>query len=265
MSRPNPRYSGDYFAQSLAEVKGFNRQLQELLKKKAEGLVLSFPEIILYLEYDYLNIVEVIKYAKEKLSVANPSIYVSEFDELMLGVKNCLIDYCNLIDKSEKDIANELDSFHYSDYSEPYKNPFYIQSNFCIEFKKAYLKIRNSLRSKDNIEDDDMDFQAQILLDEDTLLNILKETLTQVSEKNLQIICHCIIYKQEFPITVGESNIALEVRQGVLITMIKKIRKELNLTKNSRAPLSELFGSIPRTYINGKPKYYNVNTIYSQI
>lgn len=266
MMRPHPLYRGDYIAQSLAEVNAFNRLLIDYIKKKEAGEELIFPSFRYPSDYDNFNMIALATYADEKLSVANPSVYISNLDELMQAVSKCLQNYCVLLDVQETVIKQAMLDFKPTlENNQKYEYPFYEESLFLIRFKEYYIKKRNLFLSISSSPDNDEDNAEQPTRDGAILLKILSETITSLSTDKLQIICdHILYHKYGKPYPEEMPDLALNLEQNKLIQMIRKIIEKLNLV-TSRKFLADLFSKIPHSYINLKAKYYNYNTIYKKI
>lgn len=267
MGRTNPRFEGDYIAQSIAEVNGFNQKLLELINKKAKGEEVTFTSKHYYIEWDTFNIVPVRIYADEKLSSANPKVYVSDLDDLMIAVNKCLHNYTVLVNKSEKDIRQALHDYAPTlENNEVYKFPFYLESKFCFDFKEYYLKKRKlvdyEIEDNENIRESGQEFYD----DRDKVFNILREYIEEVSDENLAKLSESIIhYKHGNQIPDKYPVMALLITQSSLAKMIKKIRRDLNLDRSSGEYLANLFSEIPRKYVKGKPEYYNKEVLRKHI
>jgi len=249
----------------MAELKGFNKKVLELLKKQKEGEALTFPSGYSDGSWISFDIIGLLAYADDKLSSANPKIYLMNLVDLMGEVRMCLSNYCTLINKSENLIAKELYEFENSDFKKQYPNPFYSESKFCIKYKEYYTK-KNALFEDTQYKIAGNDANLKFDSDKMTLLSLLQEEIPTLTNDKLDYLCDCILhfsYGNDIPEI--QPVMALMITQNKLIELIKRIRKEFRFGPSSREYLADLFAKIPESFSSREPIFYNKRTIQSKL
>lgn len=266
----HPLYNGDYIAQTKNELLYFKAELDNSIKKKAEGMELIIKRKSSDFTWPRYNFAYVQKYVDEKLASNNPKIYLVDLDEVMKLVNLCLLKYSKLVNKSVRDLNDIL----LVDFSFDEERPtvlinqilFKTEIKFCLHLKEYYLKKRKLLNFEIPSLANDAELEAQIILDQEILFDILSGTLEAISDNNLIFLRDYILNcKYGKPVEDIIPVMALTISQTKLIQMITKVRKELNLEPSSRNYLADLFSMIPKTYIKQKPQKYNRDSIYKKM
>jgi hypothetical protein len=249
----HPFYNGDYIAQAKAEINYFSLEIEKSLNLKQKGEefrpVLS-TSAMNQLEWPVYNIYYFQKYTDEKLSSANPIVYISDLDEIFLKAEECISNYCQLIEKQ----IYETEQF-YTRYSLGNITPedresyiFMIQANFCFKFLNYYkIKRKLIMAGKDNFgENPDIDY----IQDKLEVKKLLGKAFEGVSDNYLStFISHILFFKYggEPPKELPKIHL-IGVSQRDLIKICKGIIKRYNWDSNGRDHLSKIFGKLIERY-----------------
>jgi hypothetical protein len=262
----NPLYNGDYIAQAKAEIIRFSLLLDESLKKKKSPQGFEYMQVanMDISNYPTYNFGYFQKYTDEKLASANPNIYIVDLDEIYVITNKCISKYCQLIEKTsietEKYFASLIINMGIMDTDNRKIYIFIMQTKFCFQFNK-YYKQKRGLVNNTVLEPVESEMSADFMSNKNEIREILGDAFKNISEtRTNDFIDHILSYKYsiaatEFPIIV------LDISQGKLIQLIRKIRKDLNFDKRSRRHFVDIFSKIITHYENKKPVYFKKATI----
>ena len=265
----NPFFNGDYIAQAKAEITQFMAILNSIQKQKAEGLeydhgnrlsmdVPSFPS------YSFHHFQ---KFTDEKLSSANPQIYITDLDAIYLLIQKCISTYCQIIEKqiseTEKNFAKN--AFYNNQDTDLNDLIYFQQAQFCFLINNYYRSKRKMVDVSINNNDGNQD--VDYILDKVMVRELLGKAFDQIPDNNIDIFISHILYFKYHTDPIKEIPIIhlVGVSQRDLIKICKEICLKFNWDGSGRDHLSIVFGKLIDRIEEYKLITYNAKTIRQNI
>ena len=261
----NPFYNGDYIAQAKAEIIHFMAILDSIQKQKAKGLeydhgnrlsmdIPSFPS------YSFHHFK---KFTDEKLSSANPIIYITDLDEIYSLLQKCISKYCQIIESQIPETEKVFAEFACNkNQANTLANLIYFeQAYFCFLIKNYYVGKRKLFEG--SLENVDKYLDLDYFRDKEEVREILGNSFDEIADKNVDIIIsHILFYKYggDKPAEIPVIHL-VGVSQRKLIDICIEIVEKYNWDHAGRKHLSVIFGALIHKYENYSPVTYNKNTI----
>ena len=261
----NPFYNGDYIAQAKAEITHFMAILDSIQKRKTEGLEYDHGnrlsmDVPSFTSYSFHHFK---KFTDEKLSSANPIIYIADLDDLLIVADQCISQYCRIIGKT----IVETEQFYLSNINVKLfdiKTYIYFnQANFCFQVAKYYKRKRNLLL-KNNTEKGEITQQADYILDKNIVIEFLGPALNGANDDIIDFIVSHILFLKYRDLVLSQKYplFKFKISQNKLCIRLGKLRTRLLFDQDSRSYLANLFSLIPQTEFNGKYTFLTKDSLY---
>jgi len=265
----NPFYNGDYIAQAKAEITHFMAILDSIKKQKDDGLEYDHGnrlsmDVPSFTSYSFHHFK---KFTDEKLSSANPKIYITDLDEIYILLQKCISTYCQIIERQIPETEKVFAEFAYNkNQANALANLIYFeQAYFCFLINNYYRSKRKMVDVPINNIDGNQD--VDYILDKVMVRELLGKAFDQIPDNNIDIFISHILYFKYHTDPIKEIPIIhlVGVSQRDLIKICKEICLKFNWDGSGRDHLSIVFGKL----IDRIEKYtlitYNEDTIRKNI
>lgn len=265
MSEENWLYKGNLISQAKAETLYFDSKLEKVLDLKNKGqLFVEEYHTSMDIITPPLNFNSFQKYTDDRLSSANPKIYIIDLDEILVTVDKCITNYCRLIEKQIGETEKIFLSAPYFLAPEIDRTVFIFapQAFFCFNFKNYYKKKRQIIIGEDNNWERP---EADYIIDKTKVRELLGRGFDSANDRDVNIfIANILFFKWGPPQPPQIPNIHINsISQTKLIAIASSIKKEFKWNDKARRFLSNIFGQLIESYDSEyKPIRFNTNTMY---
>lgn len=265
----NPIYNGDYIAQAKDEINQFISILDSIQLKKGAGqefehgnrISMDLPSFPSY-SFPHFQ-----KFTDEKLSSANPQIYITDLDAIYLLIQKCISTYCQIIEKqiSETEKIFAENAYYNTQDTDLNDLIYFKQAKFCFLINNYYRSKRKMVDVSNNNMDGNQD--VDYILDKVMVRELLGKAFDQIPDNNIDIFISHILYFKYHTDPIKKIPIIhlVGVSQRDLIKICKQICLKFNWDGSGRDHLSIVFGKLIYRIEEYKLITYNAKTIRQNI